>query len=447
MTEGWVYVISNPAMPELVKVGFTTKHPKERARELNGTGVPDSYVAEYAVRVQSPKELESAVHDHLRQLGLDAGKEWFKCRVEQAVAAILEIGREEIKDHYRAEDEDRRLELLKEQRIEQERARVRTEILERLRQEKEARPKAQRSREKARLEARDAEVINRHEKQINDRRAATITKIESRYPSVLLEDVDRVRLWFFFFASVVVLFSLASFLPAWGPTKWLGVPFVAGTLSLCLRELIVHVRWRSTKGQDATRKKQHLLGLVDEIIPYASYDWYAHRVKGESPRFLVPLPEEAVRRVSIDGEVTDGKGWHLRGFVHNANSNWVISGVDIRTPEGYSPPSVRLPMCLLPGERVTFNIQLLRHRASGLRHRGLKSNAEEIDVLQRVGSGGSFGYRVSQSPSSILEIVGHERAEEVAQLDLPLTAVMMGLGRSYARKHHERDEGSSSREH
>jgi hypothetical protein len=38
---GWVYTLTNPAMPRLVKIGLTTKTPKERAAELTAaTGVP-----------------------------------------------------------------------------------------------------------------------------------------------------------------------------------------------------------------------------------------------------------------------------------------------------------------------------------------------------------------------------------------------------------------------
>ncbi|WP_220385717.1 GIY-YIG nuclease family protein, partial [Klebsiella pneumoniae] len=39
--EGWVYVLSNPCMPGIYKVGMTTTSPEVRARELSSaTGVP-----------------------------------------------------------------------------------------------------------------------------------------------------------------------------------------------------------------------------------------------------------------------------------------------------------------------------------------------------------------------------------------------------------------------
>ncbi len=40
---GWLYVIANPAMPRVCKVGFTTREPEERAAELHDTGSPQPY--------------------------------------------------------------------------------------------------------------------------------------------------------------------------------------------------------------------------------------------------------------------------------------------------------------------------------------------------------------------------------------------------------------------
>lgn len=55
---GWVYVITNKSMPDFLKVGFTLKDPNLRARELNSTGLPHSYVVEYEVFVEHPRRCE-----------------------------------------------------------------------------------------------------------------------------------------------------------------------------------------------------------------------------------------------------------------------------------------------------------------------------------------------------------------------------------------------------
>lgn len=83
--KGWVYIISNKAMPNLIKVGFSTKDPKGRALEL-GTGSPYGYVVEYEVLVENPAAIEKKVHQTLAFV--QAGKEWFSCSIEIAIKAI-----------------------------------------------------------------------------------------------------------------------------------------------------------------------------------------------------------------------------------------------------------------------------------------------------------------------------------------------------------------------
>ena len=89
---GWVYVISNRAMPGLVKIGFSTKDPQLRARELASTGVPHSFTVEYDALVLSPHAVEQQVHQALAAKRED--KEWFKCSPDEAIAAIRYITRD-----------------------------------------------------------------------------------------------------------------------------------------------------------------------------------------------------------------------------------------------------------------------------------------------------------------------------------------------------------------
>ena len=97
---GWVYVISNEAMPGLFKVGFSTKDPHLRARELNHTGSPQPYVVEYDALVRAPRETEQRIHKVLRDKR--DGKEWFRCSLGEAVAAIRSIATtERIAETYR----------------------------------------------------------------------------------------------------------------------------------------------------------------------------------------------------------------------------------------------------------------------------------------------------------------------------------------------------------
>lgn len=83
-----MYVMSNGAMPGLVKVGMSRKLPQDRAEEMGAhEALPAPMVVEYYVLVEgTPRDVERAAHRRLAAHGI--GKEWFKCSVDIAVAAI-----------------------------------------------------------------------------------------------------------------------------------------------------------------------------------------------------------------------------------------------------------------------------------------------------------------------------------------------------------------------
>lgn len=85
---GWVYVITNEAMPGLLKLGHSTKDPVLRAQELASTGTPTPFAVEYDALVINPAEVEKACHKVLADYR--KGKEWFSCNVVLAVEAITE---------------------------------------------------------------------------------------------------------------------------------------------------------------------------------------------------------------------------------------------------------------------------------------------------------------------------------------------------------------------
>jgi len=99
---GWVYVLSNQAMPGRVKIGFSMKDPVLRAEQLSGTGLPVPFVVEYDVLVTEPNEVEQTAHESLSDKH-DA-KEFFlverQIAVEAIRAAIKKIGAQIIAEQY-----------------------------------------------------------------------------------------------------------------------------------------------------------------------------------------------------------------------------------------------------------------------------------------------------------------------------------------------------------
>lgn len=86
--EGWVYVLSNPCMPGIYKVGMTTTSPEIRARELSSaTGVPAPFKIEAAFYTHSPLESEKEVHEVLSEWRVNDSREFFELSLGEIIHA------------------------------------------------------------------------------------------------------------------------------------------------------------------------------------------------------------------------------------------------------------------------------------------------------------------------------------------------------------------------
>lgn len=111
--DGWVYVLTNEAMPGLVKVGQTYKTPEIRAQELyRETGVAAQYVVVYKAFVPNYEQVEKVVHDKLKSAGKHYNKEFFKCEAFEAIRHIRDSTT--IKFQESKEDVDRKIRQQKE---------------------------------------------------------------------------------------------------------------------------------------------------------------------------------------------------------------------------------------------------------------------------------------------------------------------------------------------
>lgn len=93
MEYGIVYLLTNPAMPGLVKIGMTTQEDiDKRMRELYTTGVPVPFECQFACRVKKGDcgKIEKALHTAFAPQRINANREFFRIQVEQA-KAILEL--------------------------------------------------------------------------------------------------------------------------------------------------------------------------------------------------------------------------------------------------------------------------------------------------------------------------------------------------------------------
>ena len=87
---GYVYLLSNPSMPGLVKIGCTDRSPDERISELSSlTGIPTPFRLEYSVCLRDHVEAERDIHQTLVTHRVSGSREFFTVSVEVAKEALL----------------------------------------------------------------------------------------------------------------------------------------------------------------------------------------------------------------------------------------------------------------------------------------------------------------------------------------------------------------------
>ena len=90
----WVYVLSNPSMPGMVKIGYTNGDPEGRVKEINrATGIPTDFIVEYAIPCVNGYEVEQLVHEALDNVRVNNRKEFFNINIEEAKHLLDEIGK------------------------------------------------------------------------------------------------------------------------------------------------------------------------------------------------------------------------------------------------------------------------------------------------------------------------------------------------------------------
>jgi hypothetical protein len=92
MSSGFVYVLSNPSMPGIVKIGKTTRLPSDRASELykQSSGVPEQFKVEFAMWTQDCDDIESCVHESLDEFRVNQSREFFSVAVFEAVRIVFD---------------------------------------------------------------------------------------------------------------------------------------------------------------------------------------------------------------------------------------------------------------------------------------------------------------------------------------------------------------------
>lgn len=77
-----VYVLSNPSMPGLLKIGETSREVETRVAELNrSTSIPTNFIIERSYEVNNSRSVEKQLHDLFTEHKV--GKEFFQLSVKE----------------------------------------------------------------------------------------------------------------------------------------------------------------------------------------------------------------------------------------------------------------------------------------------------------------------------------------------------------------------------
>ena len=89
---GWLYVITSPSLPGLVKLGCTRRlNPTLRVRELSSSSLPEPYHAHCFVFSDDCFELESQIHKYFDKERVNPDREFFRIEPKEAIDVLKEI--------------------------------------------------------------------------------------------------------------------------------------------------------------------------------------------------------------------------------------------------------------------------------------------------------------------------------------------------------------------
>jgi T5orf172 domain len=102
--KGIVYVLTNPAMPGIVKIGHTTRSEiQQRMRELFTTGVPVPFECAFACETEDCKLLEQALHIAFGPNRIHPGREFFSIETHQPIAILKLFQKKEVTNEVNAQ--------------------------------------------------------------------------------------------------------------------------------------------------------------------------------------------------------------------------------------------------------------------------------------------------------------------------------------------------------
>lgn len=94
MSSGYIYILNNPAF-EYIKIGQTSRLPKDRASEIYTTGTPFPFSLVHYEEVSDPISAEKMAHNILAKYRVNSNREFFNISILRAIEVLSEV-----KEHF-----------------------------------------------------------------------------------------------------------------------------------------------------------------------------------------------------------------------------------------------------------------------------------------------------------------------------------------------------------
>ena len=104
---GFVYCLTIPRMPGIVKIGYTTKTIEQRLKDLDNTSVVEPLQLYYAGKVRNPLSVEKKIHEIYREYRIRPNREFFEVDADQVkrVIQLAEVASLGLEDEKNIEEE------------------------------------------------------------------------------------------------------------------------------------------------------------------------------------------------------------------------------------------------------------------------------------------------------------------------------------------------------
>ena len=90
----WVYILSNPSLPNMLKIGYTKNEPEVRAKQISAsTGVALPYKVEWAFQCFNGEQLEQEVHREVESYRGNQQREFVDIPLDEAQETIVKLGK------------------------------------------------------------------------------------------------------------------------------------------------------------------------------------------------------------------------------------------------------------------------------------------------------------------------------------------------------------------